>query len=368
MIKGSIGFDAKRAFNNHSGLGNYSRDHIRMCAEYLPEYQYKLFTPKSVESLEKFHLNLAQVERVSPTRGLGKISPSWWRSFGMLPELRSHGVSIFHGLSASLPAGLNRWEGKKIVTVHDLIFEKFPRWYKRADRVLHRRKLKHAVNAADTVVAISQETAQDLVDIYRVPEAKIRVIYQSCHPAFRIPEHTPLPAGLPEEYVLYVGSIEERKHLGELLEVVKKVKSIPLIAVGKPTAYHKKLEPAIQELQRKGLYYHLQPDTVTLASLYQNALFSVYPSQAEGFGIPVIESLFTGTPVLAGSSACLKEAGDDGALYVNPLDIKDFEKQFRRLLSNESLRAELSLAGRAHVEKFQPHILAQEWAKVYAGF
>lgn len=361
----TIGFDAKRAYNNKSGLGNFSRDHIRMCVDHIPEHHYKLFTPKAEESLANFHLGLPNTERISPTRGMGKISPSWWRSFGMIPDLRRHEVSLFHGLSASLPSGMKNWDGVKIVSVHDLIFEKYPRWYSRADKILHRRKLKHATDVADTIVAISKETAQDLEQLYKVDPNKIRVIYQSCHPAFRIPAETKLPPGLPEEYVIYVGSIEERKHLGELLQIIDDIGKIPIIVVGKKTSYFNKIQPLVEKLQRRGLYFHMQPDVVTLAALYKHALFSVYPSQAEGFGIPVIESLFSKTPVLAGSSPCLQEAGGPGGMYINPLNISEFTKGFKLLLTQSSVRESLAVEGFAHVEQFQPHKLAEMWKEVY---
>ena len=363
-----IGFDAKRAFNNGSGLGNYSRDHLRLCHSLLPQVGLRIFTPKVKSEYQSFSQNWENAEVVMPSRGFGRISPSWWRSFGLIPELRRHRIDIFHGLSASLPAGIDRWNGKKIVTVHDLIFEKFPRWYTRADRIIHRRKLQHAVKAADIVVAISQETAMDLQTFYGVNPDKIRVIYQACHPAFRGGvglSSLAVPAFIPEQYALYVGTIEERKHLGELLEVVQRVGNLPLVVVGRKTSYFDKLSPLAEALQREKLLYFAEPDMQQLAAIYRNAYFLAYPSQAEGFGIPVIEALFSDIPVLAGNAPCLREAGGDACIYVNPLDVDEMENAFRILQHDTERRDKMIAAGGRHRERFLPDQLVEQWRMVY---
>lgn len=361
-----IGFDAKRAFNNHSGLGNYSRDHLRLCRSYFPEHPMRLFTPKADPDYDDFASDWDNTEIVMPQRGLGKLSPSWWRSFGLLPELRRSGVTIFHGLSASLPAGIGRWQGRKVVTIHDLIFEKYPRWYKRADRVIHRRKVQHAVKVADVVVAISQETADDLTRFYNVPSSKIRVIYQSCHPAFRIVgEPGGITDSLPDNYALYVGTIEPRKHLGELLEAVAKTRDLPLVVVGRKTAYFKQIAKRYGELQQTGLLYEIQPDMAGLAEVMRKASFVCYPSQAEGFGIPMVEALFSGVPILAGNSPCLREVGGDAALYVNPFDVEVIKQAYRTLSTDAEKRAEMSNVTRQRRKLFTPDVLVKQWKEVY---
>lgn len=363
-----IGFDAKRAFNNASGLGNYSRDHLRMCHTHFPGAPLCLFTPGKKEPFTNFAADWANTEVVMPRRGFGKLSPSWWRSFGLMPELRRRDLSVFHGLSASLPAGISRWSGKKVVTIHDLIFEKYPRWYKRADRIIHRRKVQHAVKAADVVVAISQETAEDLMRFYKVPGSKIRVIYQSCHPAFRVVgEPGGFTDALPERYALYVGTIEARKHLGELLEAVAHTRDLPLVVVGRKTAYFKRIAERYDALKQSGLLYHIEPDMVELAEVMRKALFVCYPSQSEGFGIPMVEALFSGVPVLAGSSPCLREVGGDAAMYVNPFDIESLTEAYRTLSTDAEKRAEMAEVTRQRRTLFTPEVLSEQWREVYGA-
>ncbi|MCC5917181.1 MAG: glycosyltransferase family 4 protein [Cryomorphaceae bacterium] len=365
-----IGFDAKRAFNNASGLGNYARDHLRLCHEFFPDTALWLYTPKVDSDFQNFALDWANSKIILPGRGLSAISPSWWRSFGVVRTWRKNDQpDIFHGLSASLPAGIGNWSGKKIVTVHDLIFEKYPRWYARADKLIHRRKVKHAARAADVVVAISRETADDLVTFYNINPEKIKVIYQSCHPLFRdLGANLPaMPLHLPKKFALYVGTIEERKHLGELLEVVQRVGTLPLVVVGKQTRYLQQFQSLVQTLTSRGLLFFERPDMAELVTLYRNAKFLAYPSQSEGFGIPVIEALFSGIPVLAGNSPCLQEAGGEGAIYVNPLDINELESAFRSLASNDDLRNRLIKHGESHRKQFETKILAKAWGEVYFG-
>ena len=171
-----IGFDAKRAFRNNTGLGNYSRSLI---TQGVSHFQTVLYTPSVKGRYEHYFDDL----RVVVPKGIWCFAPSLWRSVGVSKEVKRDGVEVFHGLSHELPYGLPKGV-KSVVTMHDLIVFRFPKFFKPADRVIHRQKMRHACRVADVVVAISEQTKRDLMDFLGVPEEKIRVVYQSCDDIF----------------------------------------------------------------------------------------------------------------------------------------------------------------------------------------
>ena len=211
-----IGFDAKRALHNPTGLGNYSRDIIRLFTNNCPEDEFFLFDP--VGKGLHFDYNLFNTHVINSQRKSG-IGKSIWRQYGLKREIENLHLDVYHGLSNELPVGIEKTGVKSIVTIHDVIFEKHPEWYPRLDRAMYRSKVKRATNIADVVIAISQQTKQDLIDIYNVDAQKINVVYQGCNPVF---SHLQSPESLdahlntfnlPEYFALYVGTIEERKNL-----------------------------------------------------------------------------------------------------------------------------------------------------------
>jgi len=182
-----VGFDAKRAFHNQTGLGNYSRDVLRLLVRHRPGHRYTAYTPPA-EGLE---LGPGITVR-GPDRPLGRLAPSLWRVAGLAAQARREGVDLFHGLSNELPLGIERTGLRSVVTIHDLIFERFPELYPPVDRRIYRWKFRSATRRADRIIAISRQTRDDLVDLFGVDPARIRVVYQGCHPAFQArvePEH-----------------------------------------------------------------------------------------------------------------------------------------------------------------------------------
>lgn len=174
-----IGYDAKRFFHNTSGLGNYSRDLVRILAGYFPKNDYYLLAKKKNERGKEI-LALENVHYKALTDGFMS------RQITMGKDAESLGVDIFHGLSGELPL---RWRKgnkvKKIVTIHDLIFEHYPQFYSFFDRKIHFWKFKKATKTADLIIAISEQTKRDIIRFFNTPEEKIRVVYQGCHQAFK---------------------------------------------------------------------------------------------------------------------------------------------------------------------------------------
>lgn len=358
-----IAFDAKRFFHNTSGLGNYSRDLVRILAKFYPENQYILFNKNKSERGKEI-LDLPNVEFVKTSKG--KMS----RQFRMGKDAQNLGAEIFHGLSGELPLKWNKKPIKKIVTIHDLIFVRFPKYYSWFDRKIHFWKFKKAAESADKIIAISEQTKQDIIKYLKVPADKIEVVYQGCHQSFKEDyseeqlENIRKKFSLPEKFILNVGTIEERKNL---LNVVKALKEtgIPLVVVGrKDKKYFKKIE---KEIQKNGVeaYFLEGVSMEELAGIYRLADIFIYPSFFEGFGIPIIEALFSETVVITSNISCLPEAGGKDSVYVNPENPEDIRAKILFLWKNEAERKRRSEKGLEFVQKFSDRKIAEELMRVY---
>ena len=242
-----IGFDAKRFFNNFTGLGNYSRFVISALAESYPENEYNLYAPKvrthpEVNSiLQHPSIKTKQPSPLTSSLKLGSV----WRSYSLGRVAAQDGVQVFHGLSNELPLTKPK-QLRTVLTVHDLIFKRFPEFYKPIDVQIYNWKMNRSCQSADKIIAVSKQTASDLIEFFHVDPSKIEVIYQGCHPNFiQAVTQTQLNEvrsryNLPSEFVLNVGTIESRKNVLLLLQALKSLKSdLPVIVVGKATPYLK---------------------------------------------------------------------------------------------------------------------------------
>ena len=361
----NIGFDAKRVFHNATGLGNYARDVLRILHRRRPEHAYFAYTPGPgrlpIDGLvqdERLHVR-------GPRGLLGRALPALWRTRGIVADLRADGIRLFHGLSNELPLGIERSGIASAVTIHDLIFERFPELYPPIDRRIYAAKARSAVARAGVVVAISEQTKRDLVDRYAVPESRIRVVYQTCHEAFRspVPEERLRQVRarwqLPETFLLAVGTIERRKNLLLVLKALEKLPDVPLVAVGRATPYAEELH-AFARAHRLSARVRLLSDVTTpdLAAMYHLATLALYPSIFEGFGLPIVEALFSGTPVVTTRGGCFGEAGGPGSAYVDPRDPEELRLVLESLLADPARRAAMREAGLRHAERFSDESIA----------
>ncbi|WP_187261684.1 glycosyltransferase family 4 protein [Pontibacter beigongshangensis] len=370
-----IGFDAKRAFNNTSGLGNYSRFVISSMIRHYPEQSYLLFTPKISALFEAFYPAGATTQVVTPAAGLQKRMASLWRVFGMAATLRKFPVDIYHGLSNELPFGLPRSKVKSIVTIHDLIFIRFPELYKPLDRLIYKQKVMYACRQSDHIIAISEQTKQDLIDIFRIDSSRISVVYQDCDPAFHQKcsqqqlQQVKEKYSLPDNFILSVGTLEKRKNQLQLLQAWHS-SSLPdtaeIVFVGRRTPYAEQLEACVQQhgLEQKVHFLPYIPFQ-ELPAIFQLARLFVYPSMFEGFGIPIVEALNSGVPVITSTGSCFREAGGPESLYVAPGDVAALGNSMRKVLEDEALRQQMIRSGYAHVQQFRPEQTAAQLQAIY---
>ncbi|MFC6998408.1 glycosyltransferase family 4 protein [Rufibacter roseus] len=367
-----IGYDAKRAFTNTSGLGNYSRFVISGMMMHFPQYQYALFTPRRNDLFNDFYPQVAKTQVVQPD-GLGKRFSSLWRTFGLRAALPKHAIEVYHGLSNELPYGLDRQKTKLVVTIHDLIFLRYPELYLPIDRYIYRKKFKDACDAAHQIVAISQQTAQDLEEFFGVPQEKVQVVYQDCDPVFQqffekeAKNEILRKYNLPSEFILCVGTLERRKNQLLLLRSWHKAgASVPLVFIGRKTEYFKEMQAylAKHQLEDKALFLPYIPFQ-ELPVIYQLATLFVYPSIFEGFGIPIVEALNSGVPVITSTGSCFAEAGGPAARYVSPSDVDAMAQAIQEILASSDLQKQMIKLGLEHAQTFRPEVTIPQLHQVY---
>lgn len=358
-----IAYDAKRVFSSVSGLGNYSRDLVRILSKVFPENQYILISKKTSDKGKQI-VELSNVSHVKTSKG------TLSRQFKMGIDAQNLGADIFHGLSGELPLKWNKKPIKKVVTIHDLIFERYPEYYTWLDRRIHFWKFKKAAIAADKIISISEQTKRDIIDYLKVPESKIEVVYQGCHQSFKEKQSAEFldqvkeKFQLPEKFILNVGTIEPRKNLLNIVKALKETQ-IPLVVVGtKKPKYFKLIEKEIKK--GKVEVQFLQGVSMEeLSAIYKLAEIFIYPSFFEGFGIPVIEALYSETVVITSNTSCLPEAGGPDSVYINPQNVADIRSKINFLWNNEPERKRRAEKGLEFVQKFNDEVIAKEVMKVY---
>ncbi len=353
-----IGFDAKRALNNNSGLGNYSRYIIHSADKY-SKHQLYLFSPKAQQRHTDDLSNLQAVTFVSP-KSKNKLVGAYWRSFGQVKDIKNLELDVFHGLSNELPLSIKKSSVAKVVTIHDLIFLRFPELYKPLDRKIYNKKFRQACEDADKIIAISEQTKEDILHYYQIDKNKIEVIYQDCDVQFHTqPTSTQLENvrkkhDLPDHFLLSVGTIEERKNQLLILKALKNIQDISLVLVGRTTPYQDELEAFIEQ---HGLNHRVtfinNVNWEDLPAIYSLATIFVYPSIFEGFGIPIIEAQNLSTPVVTSTGSCFAETGGDGALYSDPQKAIELAKNINTILDSSAKKGELIKNGLENVLRFR---------------
>lgn len=369
-----IAFDAKRITHNATGLGNYSRYVINGLSSFFPENSYQLYTPGKGKDMLSNRIHPADgVSFHYPEGYFSKMMPSLWRSFGITSLLEQEKVDLFHGLSNELPINIGKSKIHSVVTIHDLIFLRYPQYYRAADRCIYTHKFKRACLHADKVIAISEQTKWDIIRFLHIPEEKIEIVYQGCDPQFGLlieknrKEAIRQKYGIRSPYILYVGSIEKRKNLLLLIKALKGLKEdISVIAIGKRTPYSDTIEHYIREnnlSDRVSLLNNIPFNE--LPAFYQMASLFVYPSFFEGFGIPILEAQLSGIPVIAATGSCLEEAGGPGALYTDPRNELELQGLIESVFNDPQLAASMRKSGTEYAQNFDAKKLATDMINLY---
>lgn len=374
----NIGYEAKRFFTNLTGLGNYCRFVVDALATHHPQNNYILYTPRVTGYKDVTDITgHPSIDIVTPP-SFYRISKSTslWRTWSVTREESMKKLDIFHGLSQELPISLPR-SLKKVVTVHDLIYYRYPEFYDAIDIAIYKKKVKHACAKADTIIAISEQTKADIIHFLGVHEEKIKVIYQGCHPNF----HKKLASeeiesigskyGLPSSYILNVGTIESRKNAMLIVKALARLSPsdrIPLVIMGRKTAYYKQLVSLIDQLNLSDhvIFLHNIPFD-EFPAIYQGATAFVYPSLFEGFGIPLVEAIASGVPVITSTGSCFSEAAGPDSLYVDSHNDEAMAAALSQVIQNDQLRKQMVSSASQYVKRFESKVIADNLVQLYNG-
>lgn len=289
-------------------------------------------------------------------------------------ELFTGRLDVFHGACEFTPRTLR---SKTVVTIHDLIPIRHPEFAPPSTAGSHRKNVSSSARSADAIIAVSNFTKAEILEQFGVPPERIRVIYNGFSSSFgpmtdpEMIERTKEKYGVRDPYVLFVGNIEPRKNIETLVSACAELRNAteykyPLVVVGKKDWHF----PVVWETVRK---HRAQDSTIftgsvdadDLASLYRGAELFAFPSLSEGFGIPVLEAMACGTPVIASNRTSIPEIAGDAALLVEPLNAHEIVLAMYRMFSDAALRKQCIERGFRRAKVFSWEKAARETFEVY---
>jgi glycosyltransferase involved in cell wall biosynthesis len=283
-------------------------------------------------------------------------------------------ADVAHFTNGMIPLGAS---AARVVTIHDMSLRLYPQCHPMRRRLINRPLSTVATRIADAVVAVSQSARRDLLTFHDIPEDRVSVVHEAAGPAFEVVTDPIKRArirmryALPDRFVLYVGAIEPRKNLPRLVDAfaVARAAGIPheLVCVG---PYGWSSRDLYDHVDRRGLravvHFTGYVPADDLPVIYNLAEFFVFPSIYEGFGLPVVEAMACGTPVITSSTSSLDEIAATAALTVDPYDVDGLTNAIIALASDAALRKNLSARGLKRASEFSWTRTAKEMLALYA--
>lgn len=365
-----IGVDYTSAVQQGAGIGRLTRCIFHALAEIDHQNEYRLFAATGrnhPSTLPTFHLKTIPLS----DRELNIV---WHRLRLPLPvELITGAVDVFHSPDFTLPPV---WRARTVLTVHDLSFLRVPQCFTDALRRYLEQVVPCSVSRADSVIADSESTKRDLIELLGTPADKITVIYSGIEPRFRpITDRAALKDArrrynLPERFILSVGTLQPRKNFTALIEAFARLRmeggSLKLVIVGEKGWLYEDIFARVESLGLQGEV--LFPGFVAdedLPALYNLAEVFALPSLYEGFGLPPLEAMACGTPVVTSNISSLPEVVGDAGLMVEPMDVAGLAGDIGRLLEDGALHQEMVRRGLARAQEFTWERAARQLLAVY---
>jgi glycosyltransferase involved in cell wall biosynthesis len=363
-----IGIDAHRIGTRSTGSQTYVYNllkHLALLESHGEEYAVYLEPAQRIEELES-HPSFR-------TRTIWTSSaPLRYAWFYPLEGWRKR-FDVFHA-QYSLPPLLR---GRSVLTVFDLAYERFPQFFRRKIRTQMKFMIRESCRRADHIITISESSKRDLIEIYKIDPKRITVTYpgamDSCRPMGLglVWDRLRDAYNLDSPYILYVGNLEPRKNLSRLLEAYAELRrreriNHKLVIVGqKDWLYHEVFETIrIRSLENDVAFTGYIPAD-DLPAFYNGASVMVYPSIFEGFGLPVVEAMACGTPVITSTGSSLEEIAKDAALLVDPFSVSSISTAIEKVVNSLELQKQLRQAGLTRVSQFSYRNMAEQTRSVY---
>lgn len=251
-------------------------------------------------------------------------------------------VDVFHSSDWTQPPS----KAKKVTTYHDVVPLKYPTWSHPKIVAVHKRRLKIVEREIDMVIAVSEATKKDLLDVSKIPEDKITVVYEGPTTDFKLQSQDKINKfkqkyNLPDKFVLAIGGIGERRNLDRIKEASK---DYNLVIAGQTIPWLN-----IEELEL----------------LYQSASALVYCSLYEGFGIPIIDAFSCGLPVITSNVSSMKEIGGDAAVFADPYKVSSIKESISLVISDKKLKDSIVEKGFKRAKEFSWKKAAEQTTKAY---
>jgi len=363
-----IGIDCRLPFYQMGGISQYVLHLLPALAELDEENEYTIFHSRQdgrshTPTASNFHrANLwtpchHRLERLA-----------------LAAELLPYRLDVLHSPDFIPPAfGAKR----RIITVHDLNFHYYPQFLTAESKRYYADQIRWAVGAADHIAADSQATRQDLIEILQVPPSKVTAIHLAANPLYeRVYEETAVQAtlrqhNLPRGFILFVGTLEPRKNIPMLLQAYHLLRQetavdVPLLLIGSKGWLYNEIFTTIEELGLRQQVRHLSGIfDEQLAHLYTAAGLLATPSHYEGFGLPALEAMHCGCPVIVSNRGSLPEVAGQAGLLLDPDDIVAWAEAMAQVLSSPDLRARMVAGGRIQAQKFSWQKTAAATLKIY---
>lgn len=369
-----IGIDARLYGIKDRGIGRYAEKLIARLEKLDDQNEYYIFLRQDgfdayQSSNKNFHKVLANFQPYSLKEQI--VFPCL---------LKKYKLDLVHFTHFNAPVFYRKLF---IVTIHDLIITRFPESRRKSTTLplplyylklfFYHRVLKSAIRRAKKIIAVSEATKKEIIDLFKKEDEKISVVYEGVDLIEGGKERL-----IYDPYILYVGAAYPHKNLERLIIAFDKFikssevlisKKIKLVLVGKNDLFYQRLKDLVKKLELiDQVVFTGQASDQELVSYYKHALFLVFPSLAEGFGLPALEALNYGLPVAASSVYSLPEVLGPAGYYFDPGNIEEIKKAIEEMVTDDKLRNKLKIEGKEQAKKFSWEKMAQEISTIYKHF
>jgi glycosyltransferase involved in cell wall biosynthesis len=368
----NIGIDARLLGGKMGGIHRYLSNIIKYLPEFDRNNKYTLFVYDNVPEQNKFY-TCSIIRRSNLPR---QIFEHYWLNIALPKQLQEQKIDLFFTPYVLVP--MKKGSYKNVVVIHDAMTKVNKNFYSAYYRKYIEFFIPQAVKRSDAVITVSQSAKQDLIKYYNIPPVKVYSIHlwtdeKFCERNLNETEKEILQKkyNLPSKFILYVGNIENRKNVAGIIKISdileSKGRDIKIVLVGQPGFGFNKLHSEINYRRDRILYLNNVEEKL-VPFLYNLATLFLFPSYYEGFGIPPLEAMKSGIPVLASNNSSIPEVVGDGGLLSNAEDYDDFAKNIIRLLNDEKLYADMKQKALIQAEKFTPQVLMPKFINVINSF
>jgi glycosyltransferase involved in cell wall biosynthesis len=371
----NIAIDATIIREEITGTGFYITNLINGLVKIDSLNDYYIFGDE--ENLKKY-INIEDKNnfKIIHKRFKSRIIRVLWEYFIFSFKLKELKIGILHSPNYITP--LFKFGFKVILTIHDLTFLLFPEKYPITKRLLFSKMLPIFIKISDKIIAVSENTKNDLLRFFKIPDNKISVTHES-YPEYyndRIDEERAIEVlnryGIHKEFILFVGMIEPRKNILTLLKAfveLDKVLDLDLVIIGKKGWYYKEIEQYIIDIEYLKLKNNIRftgyVSEQELNCFYKSASMFVYPSLYEGFGLPPLQAMACGTPVITSNISSLPEVVGNAAIKINPDSLEELTESIKLVYGDRDLRELLIKKGLERAALFNLETIAHNTLSVY---